>query len=61
MEACNSGDVDTAYNLFLSQYKSIYEKAFPMSCPKRKTRQEFKQPWMTKGLLKSTKKRHRFT
>ena len=57
MEACTTGDVNRAYDLFLAQYKNAYEKAFPIVTTKRKKNySSFSQPWMTKGLLKSTKK-----
>jgi len=45
-----------AYDLFSDQYKNAYEKAFPIISTKRKNNSSFNQPWMTKGLLKSTKK-----
>ena len=54
-EACFNGDVNKAYELFITHYKDAYTRAFPIIVEKNKPR--FKQPWMTKGLLKSSKKK----
>ena len=54
-EACYNGDVNIAYDLFVTHYKDAYSRAFPIILAKNKPR--FKQPWMTKGLLKSSKRK----
>jgi hypothetical protein len=56
-DACFNGETNKAYDLFLTQYKNTYEKAFPKICTKRKNGSSFNQPWMTKGLLKSSRKK----
>ena len=56
-DACFNGETNKAYDLFLIQYKNAYEKAFPKICTKKKNRSSFNQPWMTKGLLKSSRKK----
>ena len=54
-EACDKGNVNQAYDLFITLYKEAYDKAFPIFHEKHKT--HFKQPWMSMGLLKSSRKK----
>jgi hypothetical protein len=56
-EQCNNGDVNRAYTTFITQYKSVYDKSFPVSSRKIRSKQTIKNPWMTRGLLKSSKKK----
>ena len=51
-------NVDSAYEVFLSFFSEQYEKAFPKKEIKIKTR-NLLSPWMTKGLLKSSKKKQK--
>lgn len=46
-------DPNLAYNTFLSQYDELFNKAFPLTKVKSNKRYFHKEPWMTKGLLKS--------
>jgi Reverse transcriptase (RNA-dependent DNA polymerase) len=50
---------DIAYNAFLLKYKKLYDQAFPPSSNQNKWNKRVKQPWMTKALLKSCKKKSR--
>jgi len=47
---------DTAYSAFINTYKCLYDTAFPLSLTYNMGRNNIKQPWMTKALLKSCKK-----
>ena len=51
-------DANKAYNLFLNLFLNCYEKAFPIIKLKIKTK-TFLSPWMTKGILKSSKKKQK--
>jgi len=53
----SDGDINTAYNLFLTQYKNVYDKSFPQNSGKNRSKLIIKKPWMTRGLLKSIKKK----
>jgi exonuclease III len=56
--ACNNGDADGAYEVFIEKYKNAYDQAFPIVSKKNNAKgSRFKQPWMTAGLLKSSKKK----
>jgi Reverse transcriptase (RNA-dependent DNA polymerase)/Endonuclease-reverse transcriptase len=57
LKACAEGEANRAYDLFMQMYKSAYDKAFPFSKKMNKSRSNYKQPWMTRGLLKSSKKK----
>lgn len=54
---CKTSGPNSAYSAFILTYKSLYDKAFPISCVKSKGHNLIKQPWMTKALLKSCKKK----
>jgi hypothetical protein len=58
-KACDRGDPTVAYTIFIEKYKSLYETSFPKIKFLPKKRQEIKQPWMTKALLKSCIKKSR--
>ena len=49
---------DEAYNSFLNKFQSIYEQAFPEVEVKLKTK-NLLSPWITKGLSKSSKTKHK--
>ena len=59
METCaNENSPNNAYNEFLRIILDLYNEAFPKQKIKIK-RKSFKSPWMTKGLVKSSKKKQR--
>ena len=49
---------NNAYNEFLRIFLGLYNEAFPKQKIKIK-RKSFNSPWMTKGLVKSSKKKQR--
>ena len=49
---------DEAYNIFLNKFQLIYDQAFPATKIKLKTK-TLLSPWITKGLLKSSKTKHK--
>ena len=51
-------DAESAYNLFIRIFSSLYDEAFPKIERKIKTKY-LKCPWMTRGLLISSKKKQR--
>jgi len=53
-----SNDVNGAYDLFLDFFTKQYDKAFPVKSIKIKTK-SLLSPWMTRGLLKSSRKKQR--
>ena len=55
--SCQKNDPNLAYNNFIDLVKEAYNHAFPLVSRKRKSDLVFKQPWMTKALLKSCRKR----
>ena len=48
-----------AYNEFLRIFSGLYNETFPKQKIKI-TRKSFNSPWMTKGLVKSSKKKQRW-
>ncbi|XP_065651285.1 uncharacterized protein LOC136079474 [Hydra vulgaris] len=54
-----SHDVNNAYDLFLNQFSKMYDKAFPLKV-KVINSKSVVSPWMTKGLLKSSRKKQKF-
>ena len=54
----NENSPKNAYNEFLRIFLSLYNEAFPKQKIKIK-RKSFNSPWMTKGLVKSSKKKQR--
>ena len=48
---------NTSYNRFLEWYSGIYNGRFPSKRVTRKQRR-FKKPWLSKGLLKSIKRKN---
>jgi len=61
LHLCNENEPDMAYNLFLKMVRISYDEAFPLKPIKISKSNTFHQPWMTRGLLKSTKKRKHYT
>lgn len=52
-----NGDNSLKYNKFYETFNNLYNKYFPQKKVKFKKHQHMKNPWMTKGLLKSLTKR----
>jgi len=50
-------DPTVAYEYFYSQFKAIFNRSFPEKTTKLSYRNTPRQPWMTKGLLKSCNKK----
>ncbi|XP_065671890.1 uncharacterized protein LOC136089738 [Hydra vulgaris] len=53
-----SHDVNNAYDLFLNQFSKMYDKAFSLKV-KVINSKSVVSPWMTKGLLKSSRKKQK--
>ncbi|XP_065642572.1 uncharacterized protein LOC136074196 [Hydra vulgaris] len=54
----NCKDVNIAYDFFYNEFINVYNKAFPMKEIKTKLK-NLQSPWITKGLIKSSKKKQR--
>jgi len=50
-------DVNEAYDCFLDKYSRLYNSHFPVKEISGKALKTFQSPWITKGLLKSIKKK----
>ena len=48
-----------AYRIFLENFRTMYDKHFPLKTIKLKTK-DLKSPWITAGIKKSSKQRQRF-
>src|SRR3984885_12518914 len=59
MKANTGNDVCKFTCLFILKYKSAYNKAFPLDSKKKGSKPIYKHPWMTQGLLKSSRKKSR--
>lgn len=55
LNLCEDNEPDSSYNEFVKIFKSAYNEAFPLRPPRATKKNTFHQPWMTRGLLKSTK------
>lgn len=51
----NNTDINLAYNSFLDSFLGCYNKAFPIA--EVKAHDQSRKPWITPGLIKSSKKR----
>ena len=49
-------DTDSVYDVFLRFFKNQYQKAFPKIEKKKIKNKTLQHPWMTKELLKTSKK-----
>src|SRR6218665_2912341 len=56
-EFCENKDCDNAYATFLDIVKQIYNQSFPL-IKKSKKKSSIDQPWMTKALLRSCRKKN---
>src|SRR6218665_1962724 len=57
-ELANTEGPNTAYKAFFSQYKQLYDSAFPIEiCKCSRSLKGPKQPWMSSALLKSCKRK----
>jgi len=54
---CANGNPTAAYTVFQDTYKRIYDKSFPLVNRSANHHIKAKQPWMTKALLKSCKRK----
>lgn len=52
------GRVNDAYESFFHKYKQAYNDAFPLHTETNSKNNILRKPWMTSGLLKSTKKQN---
>ena len=50
-------DTNSAYQVFINRYISIYNRCFPLKRLKAK-KSTLNKPWLTKGLQKSIKKKN---
>jgi len=57
---CCNDNPNVAYDEFFSLFKAAYNTAFPLVSKTASNRNKFKNPWMTTGLLKSSKKRKNY-
>jgi len=55
--ACEAGDPNLAYALFYDLLKNAYDQVFPVVQTSQRKSNAPKQPWMTRGLLKSCRKK----
>ena len=55
----NTDDPNTAYNIFLKQFLLIYNTCFPKKRVEIK-RKSLLSPWITSGLIKSSKKKKNY-
>lgn len=53
------GRTNEAYDCFFQKYKSAYNNAFPLQENRITKNNKLRNPWMTMGLLKSTRKKNR--
>ena len=56
---CCKDNPDAAYDEFFSLFKAAYNTAFPLINKTMNNRNKFKNPWMTTGLLKSSRKKEK--
>ena len=52
-----SNDPNVSYNHFLSKFDALYNESFPSKSTKMKVYKNLSKPWITSGLLKSTKEK----
>jgi len=57
-QAVDNNDTTLAYDLFINDYTTLYNKAFMVS-NSRKTSNTPRKPWMTTGLLRSCKTKNK--
>lgn len=55
----NLPNVNDCYNIFINEYTRLFEICFPLKAVKSKHFGNSHAPWLTKGLLKSIKKKNR--
>ena len=56
---CSNNNPDIAYDEFFTLLKTEYDKSFPLIKKTTSYRNNFKHPWMTTGLLKSSRKKEK--
>ena len=52
---CQINDPNEAYTKFMKLYQEAFDKAFPLTDMTPKNKQIKKEPWITKGIIKSSK------
>ena len=52
-------DVNSAFNMFLTIFKGIYDKCFPLICVKRKKHKTKCQPWISTAIMTSIKRKNK--
>ena len=58
-DVISSKQTDSAYEVFLNKFTSLYDKMFEKFAVTVKSK-TLKNPWITKGILKSLKTKQRF-
>ena len=58
-QATDVNDPNTAYNIFIEKYTSLFDTCFPFKTIKGKALNSFRKPWLTKGLLRSINRKNR--
>lgn len=56
---CEENEPNLSYDLFMEKFKDIYNEAFPIRYQKATKKNTYYQPWMTQGLLKSSRKKEK--
>ena len=56
---CCNANPDAAYDEFFTKFKDAYNIAFPLIKVMVRRRDKFKNPWMTPGLLKSSRQKEK--
>lgn len=54
----NFEEPNQAYNVFLDKYTKLYDSCFPLKTMKGKSLKTLLNPWMTKGILNSVRKKN---
>jgi len=55
----NAPDTNAMYDSFIEKYTGLFDSCFPFRTIKGKALNSFRKPWITKGLLKSIKKKNK--
>ena len=57
---CQINDPNEAYTIFMKLYQEAFDKAFPLTNMTPKNKQIKKEPWIAKGIIKSSKTKSNF-
>src|SRR5688572_15241322 len=58
-DLCNENKTNLSYITFMQLFKSAYDEAYPLKLKQPTKRNSPIQPWMTQGLLTSTRKKEK--